>query len=781
MTLDSVKKQKLISVIYLLLMISGMAVGQTCPEGSYLSGNLCLPCMPNCKTCSSGTACTKCKQGFSVVPPGTACVSCLGFGIAPDDLIKCDTCGLNGCTLAMDGYAVQADMKTFITCPEYCKRCQNSSSCTECHHHAYAHPNYICLPCPGMCFDCRTSTCGRCSSGYRPQTWYCEACTGRYNGVATCTTSGSLATSCAEGYRLDGNSCTWCSEINAATCNISASLTCKSGNALNGTTCSIICGPNAHTCNASTTFSCKAGYSLSGGVCVQDITSCPAGEYLSAYNTCSKCQFPQLKCSAEDGQLGSITCASGYYLHQGRCRQNSIEDCLHQIDPGYCKTCDIGFILSNSFSVCSNCGSTVKGKNECSWPEYCVTNSCYYCPRATFKEVEYGFCMRCDPKASACYSTTIATACIDGYYLDLNNQCQPCASSKCKTCRPGPSMTCEGGCAAGHFDIGGTKLCDGLCADTRCNKCNDAGPASCSLCTYPHTLENGRCKEYVEDSSSSGGPSEDESKAKVSGGVIAGAAVGSLVFLVVIIVVVKKACTKAVVTAAQTTIQPSNVSQIEGNKLNDNQQPEQKTSSPREQKIEDKPPAKQEELKPEPPKPEPPKPAPQVTTTTYIITQPAPNMMPGQQMGMIPAQPPIMQGGQPLQIQQGFGGNQQLPRGFAGNQQLPPGFGGNQQLPPGFGGNQQLPPGFGGNQQLPPGFAGYQQLPPGFSGNNQLPSGFGGGQQPSPGYSYGGMNNNLPQGFGSNSNALPPGFGQSNPTGVNPIQVQPRFSAPPSF
>lgn len=247
------------------LACSNSTVCTLCIEGySPNTQGVCLPCLSNCRGCSSqaNAVCVSCGQGF-FVNSNQVCQACSSF---------CLTCSNLGCNQCMPGYTLTSTFTCQPNCKTPCATCSasNSRACTSClagytYNPSTSSCNPIttcsggCVVCPfnyvlsnQQCLQCGNTACARCSP----------------NALSTCT-------ACYDGYFVNQGSCSAC-PTGCQTCsNANNCLSCSSGytaqvQAISTQTKCIACASPCAQCvgNAETCTVCQSGYSLMGWKCM---------------------------------------------------------------------------------------------------------------------------------------------------------------------------------------------------------------------------------------------------------------------------------------------------------------------------------------------------------------------------------------------------------------------------------------------------------------------------------------------------------------------------------
>lgn len=271
----------------------------TCPFGFSLnSGNICVfGCPNNCLSCSSASVCTMCVEGYSPNSQGV-CLPCLS--------------NCRGCSSQANGVCVSCGQGFFVNtqqvcqaCSSFCLTCSNIG-CSQCMVGYTLTPTFTCQPnCKIPCATCSASnpsSCTSCLAGYAfvPTSNSCTA-------VSTCTGG---CTVCPYNYVLNNQQCLQCGNTACSRCsvtNLNACTTCYDGFYLNGTTCSA-CPAGCSTCsNPQNCLSCSSGYTAQ----VQTIAT---------QTSCVKCQSPCAQCIGNAQTC--TTCMAGFTLNGWKCVSN---------------------------------------------------------------------------------------------------------------------------------------------------------------------------------------------------------------------------------------------------------------------------------------------------------------------------------------------------------------------------------------------------------------------------------------------------------------------------
>ncbi|KAL4435525.1 hypothetical protein ABPG74_020301 [Tetrahymena malaccensis] len=392
------------------------------------------------------------------------------------------------------------------------------------------------------CMSCTLNnsqtTCQNCATGYYLQTGVCNKCnltcyTCQVSSSCTqCLPIQGLALNqsnqcvCQEYYYFDSVNlaCSACQKNKCLTCQESDStqcLSCKPPLALLNTDCVESCGtgmavnqtsnkcqkciPNCMNCdnNLQSCNKCQNGFFFLNDQCIKN---CPDGYFGDVQNAiCIHCS--QSEC---------VNCVNSIYICT-KCKQSYLVDintnkCIptcssnQYTDQGYCKNC------SQLFENCSSCDS-----NKCT---QCVGNlplsvdqqACLnQCPVGTVQVSQQ--CVLCKANCSLCdlnltckqcslgfylYQGQCNSSCLQGYYPDQYNQCQPCSNlfTNCQTCSYQQCLSCDmnsnykyinanknecvQACGIGQF-LDQNNQCQ-LCQNSQCGTCNQSNNRFCLSC-----------------------------------------------------------------------------------------------------------------------------------------------------------------------------------------------------------------------------------------------------------------------------------------------------------
>lgn len=163
-----------------------------CIEGySPNTQGVCLPCLSNCRGCSSQAngICISCGQGF-YLNTQQVCAACSAF---------CLTCSSLGCSVCMTGYTLTSSFTCAQTCQAPCATCStsNSAQCTSClAGYTYSQTSAACIPIT----ECN-GPCTVCPFNYVLSSQQCLQC-GNTKCARCLPTNLSLCSSCYNGFYL---------------------------------------------------------------------------------------------------------------------------------------------------------------------------------------------------------------------------------------------------------------------------------------------------------------------------------------------------------------------------------------------------------------------------------------------------------------------------------------------------------------------------------------------------------------------------------------------------
>ncbi|KAL4454048.1 hypothetical protein ABPG73_009847 [Tetrahymena malaccensis] len=468
------------------------------PAQSYTfdsSNNSCnFICDSSCKTCSlpnNSSRCLSCNNGY-YLNASNQCQQCQApCGNCIDQPTKCLSC-----TSAQNYTFDSSNNSCNLICDSSCKTCSlpnNSSSCLSCNTGYYLNALNQCKPCQLPCGDC-TTLATKCLSCTPAQNYNYDSSNNSCNIVCdlsckTCSqpNSSNSCLSCNDGYYLNAsNQCLPC-QAPCGNC-IDSAMKCLSCTPaqnytldLSNNKCTLVCDSSCKTCslpnNQNSCLSCNNGYYLNSsnqcqpcqapcGSCITQATKClscyPAQSYIynSLNNSCTSLCDPSCNtCSLPNNSNSCLSCYSGYYL-------NSLSQCQPCQAP-----------CGNCIDLPTKCLSCTPAQN------YSFDNSNYICN------------LICDSSCKTCSQANDSNSCLScnsGYYLNSQNQCQPCkapcgsciySSTKCLSCIPAQNY---------KFDSSNNS-CSLIC-DSSCQTCSQPQDnTKCLSCAQNSYLLNGKC------------------------------------------------------------------------------------------------------------------------------------------------------------------------------------------------------------------------------------------------------------------------------------------------
>ena len=542
-----------------------------CAQPAYFvnASGYCERCPSGCKTCASGTGeCTECFIGFYKTAYGGECqLLSAGHFLGSDNLIYecdpyCNTCAFNstfctscptGRTFLQDGQCVKCPEGWFIKnnecrpCESFCRTCSlEAFRCTSCFSDNYLSPsNFSCTACTGggfyrkqsgECLPCE-ATCKNCSEW----TGICNECKGgmalMYDRIA-CTECNGV-----DMFRGSDNKCYFC-DVNCASCfGTPTNCTRCTGSYLSiaNKTCGICgvgyfpSGDYCYKCDSSCVectelphkcIVCPTGKILmtSNNTCVDN---CPAEHFLTPYLECHPCID---NCAECQNQTGNCTkCREGTYLMQATRRCEWCEEargfylnttdsrcykcmdiCKTCLNDTTCSSCENNYFISEDNGTCTSCGEgyfvdwSVNGNLKC---KQCDAG-CRVC------EGKKNYCTQCQ---SGYYfspdSRTCVSICSTGSFVNLLNQCVPCANNctscsspygHCQTCIDGlvpiqltGHVYCGSPCPSKFYLDTSLKVC--LPCNVRCAECSKTA-TNCTACS------NWNDKSYLSTTNSTCSP-----------------------------------------------------------------------------------------------------------------------------------------------------------------------------------------------------------------------------------------------------------------------------------
>lgn len=343
------------------------------------------------------------------------------------------------------------------------------------------------------------------------------------NGTCTCTSGNYLdSVKTFQCFACSAVYCDVCNPLNPSQCYtcvtgavrdpVAQTCTCGAGYFVNGTKC-VKCPNACQTCSGPT------------GACTSCVDptrrdlasncSCINGWFNSGSVNCSACSPTCLTCTNGSACVacnatlnrvlqGSVcNCAAGYYEFYHTNLTRTCELCNPE-----CLTC------ATSPALCTSCdpkknrvqGTDSQGRQTCLCPPgfystpdgSCVQSNCNADPFCSECEQGLKLCIKClASKNRVIKLPESICVCMDGYYPDTNNTCQPCKTG-CGICRSATNCTScvalatpnnDGSCSCPnntYFTISadGVRYC--AACGPNCRVCSDAN--TCTTCVNTFIL-----------------------------------------------------------------------------------------------------------------------------------------------------------------------------------------------------------------------------------------------------------------------------------------------------
>ncbi|CAD8102505.1 unnamed protein product [Paramecium sonneborni] len=432
----------------------------------------CVDCPEHCQTCTSGSNCQSCVTNYYYLDQGD-CIQCEFPCLLCNSQQNCVTC------ISEQFYLISGICKK---CDPPCFTCLNQSQCLTCEDNSFYIEQFQCIQCQIPCSTCQNQE-------------FCLSCI-------------------SEDYQLINGQCIKQCSLNCLSCkNALYCIICEDGYYLNETYSCVKCQDSCENC-------------LSQDKC----TSCQIQYYIKDYD-CLQCQLPCLTCLDEQK---CTSCVDGYYLFNETCNKCPL-NCL-KCDQFRCYQCEQQIQLFNE--GCIDCKNPMnKYINICNYQdcqdriwtygEICDNGNTYGCFNCTIQKGYYCInifgqpsqCLRCSGNCIECFTDKICRTCRDGYFLNLNNQCQQC-NLECQTCiyHPNNCLSCKINnlnyqqcdlCEnnLGYYTDFQNNLCFSKCGDsiiTAVEQCDDGneinGDGCSSICQIEdgYYCTNGHCDTLIQ-------------------------------------------------------------------------------------------------------------------------------------------------------------------------------------------------------------------------------------------------------------------------------------------
>jgi hypothetical protein len=503
-----------------------------CPLNTWDNNGKCESCSDYCSVCNSSTDCQTCtapkvlyeKQCIDFCPDGTAnvfgkCTQCTNTKCK-----KCCAANLNSCEDCWDPLwlfnfdCVDSCPKGWYEQDKHCNKCP--SLCEEC-------TQTTCICKTGYYKDDTTGNCVTdCPDGTVPRNGECIACADKNclhcsaHDLTQCIQCNDITvlwddrciTTCPDGYRKDGTTCTKCPE-NCKNCDENGCNECyKSFYFLEGTNSCVTCNDpylivddSCVPCKVDGCLKCATPTSCD--TCNYDRvkyndkcpTNCPDGMFKEN----NECQFCSEKCAECSNKDSCDRCIPGYLNFNGQCVDKcddgwvpndkdvcikcSVPDCK-VCPPSNPEICDI--CMDGAFKELGIC------KRDCDSGYFKIDGECHQCP-ADCKECDKDHCITCLYKE---LNGVCVDVCPIGTYDDGYN-CLPCKDTNCDKCDP--TYICHECNKATILDTL-TNTCVTVCDDgwyasddrkcTECTKgCKKCNADECITCFDNLYLQDGTC------------------------------------------------------------------------------------------------------------------------------------------------------------------------------------------------------------------------------------------------------------------------------------------------
>ena len=491
----------------------------TCPEGSWPSGDTCAYCTAGRYSIGSSDTCSECETGkYKESPSPEPCETCPAGWESRDSRDACQQC------LETQG-VIQGKCET---CPVGTFS-SNSEVCLPCSKGKYQDVSgqSICKDCPGGRAvglsgqnACEPCTAGRFATGGALECTTCELGTGTsQTGQDACDdcvgaqTVKGICTECAAGMFLTDKRCEFCprgyiSDAAATECRICASgqyadvNTCKECEG--GLVTNIRNGAGSWKCCLSTECDdCVAGKFRVGDQC----NTCPSGRVSKAGGTCHACIISEGEYTTDhlddcdycaEGQSSDGTqctdCAAGKYEFKFECincprgwfsggtRNPMCERC-----PVGKSTLDVSSVVDSDCTVQCTADQIVDSFGncqQCDLGKYVNGRVCEACPLGTHKDER---------------ATIECTNCPQGFNTDSTGNID------CFACPPGQQCGCPWGqygrqgttcqnCPEGYSSSGGLE-CTACPLKTYQPQTGQGACLSCPPGTFGDTTATVKCKD----------------------------------------------------------------------------------------------------------------------------------------------------------------------------------------------------------------------------------------------------------------------------------------------
>ncbi|KAH0576029.1 Cysteine-rich membrane protein 1 [Spironucleus salmonicida] len=477
-----------------------------CVLTTFLQNNKCINCPLYCDTCANANSCITCSEGYEKNPQTGLCElfckkedDCMpvgdDFGNLPILLVQqciencasctstttCDFCDPDGYITTIDGQ-----------CTETCENIQNGQYCED-----------------GVAKSCVIGLTSQCKCG---NAQYCASCNTTGAKCETCLPNMKFNTfgtceDCNDGFSSVNGNCIACTQSQMAACTCSTALNCSTCN--NDMSKCKTCIHNFDPSGPIPCAKCKDKFFEDTSANIRKCTACSAN--------CTVCSSNSICTACDDGfSIINKQCVA--------CTINQATACTCQTAKN-CSTCD------NDTSKCKTCITNFDPS---------ITTPCENCVAGFFKDTTSGTdtCTACSVNCTTCSSSSICTACNDGFSVqndkcekkctktdgncttnqicdiickDCTGNCATCEGTieKCTTCKAGfglenqQCLACQSGCANCADDKNICKVCkdgflakEGIC--TACDgkkteKCTCGEAVNCATCDTSDQPKCGHC------------------------------------------------------------------------------------------------------------------------------------------------------------------------------------------------------------------------------------------------------------------------------------------------
>ena len=334
--------------------------------------------------------------------------------------------------------------------------------------------------------------------------------------------NGNCVDKCPDGYSKNATLCAPC-PIQCKTCNGPKDcLSCKDKNLLNEKSCVPSCPNNRAPLNGNcvkcdendkclickdpkTCTQCTPDKILYDGKCLD---KCPVSTFpTTSPRECKPCPINCLTCDSTQ----CLVCTNNTFLKDGNCVPSCGKSSYNTTNPNTCKPCTKGCLECDNPNTCKVCDSTLvlndqkKCVNSCEKGQVNINGACTPCGDKvnckTCDGKDINTCRECANKLFLKNGKCV-NACGDGFYVDVNNNCVPCATTNCKTCTKDKCLqcvdnkvvfedkTCMNFCPDGNVRSGNNCV---KCTNPNCKSCLVNDLQICDVCYPPKAILNGVC------------------------------------------------------------------------------------------------------------------------------------------------------------------------------------------------------------------------------------------------------------------------------------------------